>query len=342
MRPIASKQSSLRYPLNDVLGTEGQVRLLRLLATEKENPIAPPEAAERTGLTESGARKALRRLARTGIVERVGTGRTCRYALSRKGGLAERIARLFESEIRSADALLQRIRIAIRRLHQPPRMAWVHRFPEWEGDPMVVGVSHDVEPFGPILRQLKQELIDVQGEFGVDIELRFLTQAQLADVDWTRVAPLVGTPLADSPGETEPEEDHRVPEGEHGGLNQTETAFAGPEASENGGNGETARRLNPRSPEFAGALASILNENFSLLRRARAYLDDQLSSRHDGNGHDFWEWRKILDTYPLPRLLNFLQSSSPRAVRLRQCSPFAAVLTDEERARMGELLETMH
>lgn len=339
MRPIASKQSSLRYPLNDVLGTEGQVRLLRVLATEKEHPIAPPEAAERTGLTESGARKALRRLARTGIVERVGSGRTCRYALSRKGGLAERIARLFESEIRSADALLQRIRIAIRRLPQPPRMAWVHRFPEWEGDPMVVGVSHDEEPFGPILRQLKQELVDVQREFDIAIELRFSTQAQLADVDWTHVAPLVGTPLADGPRETESEPEEPGVEGGNGGMDRDGAM------EEAGGSVEEASmapRLNPRSPEFAGALASILNENFSLLRRARAYLDDQLSNRHDGNGHDFWEWRKILDTYPLPRLLNFLQSTSPRAIRLRQCSPFAAVLTDEERAKMGQLVETMH
>jgi hypothetical protein len=223
-------------------------------------------------------------------------------------------------------------------------MAWVHRFPEWEGDPMVLGVSHDVEPFGPILRQLKQELLDVHKEFEVDIELRFLTQAQLADVDWTGVAPLVGTPLADGPGdpEPEPESEEQAGEGGKGGVDPSDVVFSESEAPEDGGNGEAAPRLNPRSPEFAGALACILNENFSLLRRARAYLDDQLSNRHDGNGHDFWEWRKILDTYPLPRLLNFLQSTSPRAMRLRQCSPFAAVLTDEERERMGELVETMH
>jgi hypothetical protein len=218
-------------------------------------------------------------------------------------------------------------------------MAWVHRFPEWEGDPMVVGVSHDEEPFGPILRQLKQELVDVQREFDIAIELRFSTQAHLADVDWTHVAPLVGTPLADGPRERESEPEEPGVESGNGGMDSVE---AMEEADGRVEEASMAPRLNPRSPEFAGALASILNENFSLLRRARAYLDDQLSNRHDGNGHDFWEWRKILDTYPLPRLLNFLQSTSPRAMRLRQCSPFAAVLTDEERAKMGELVETMH
>jgi hypothetical protein len=101
-------------------------------------------------------------------------------------------------------------------------------------------------------------------------------------------------------------------------------------------------RVNPRSQEFAGALASLLNEDFSLLHRARTHLDEQLAGRRDGNGHDFWEWRKILDTYPLPRLLSFLSSSSPRAARLRQCSPFPAVLTEEERDRIRRILETAH
>jgi DNA-binding Lrp family transcriptional regulator len=303
------------------------VRLLRVLATDTQKPLAPPEAAELTGLTESGARKALHRLARTGIVERVGQGRTSRYALSTKGGLAERIARLFESEIRNSDALLQAIRAAIRRLDRPPKTAWVHRFPEWDKEPVQVGVSHDVEPFGPILRQMKEEMKEVQAEFEVPVEVLFFSQAELADVDWTCVVPLVGTPFADGPKLTDGEDSLARPE---------DLASPGELSS------VPLPRVNPRSPEFSGALASLLNEDFSLLRRARSHLDEQLADRRDGNGHDFWEWRKILDTYPLPRLLSFLSSSSPRATRLRQCSPFPPVLTEEERDRIKEILETTH
>jgi hypothetical protein len=231
--------------------------------------------------------------------------------------LAERIAGLFEFEVRGSDGLLQAIRGAIRRLSRPPKTAWVHRFPEWHDDPLEVGISHDVEPFAPMLRELRQELMDIQTEFDVTIELHFFTQAQLADVNWSSVAPLIGTPMAD---------------GSPGGNGDTPLTTREEESSE-------PPRLNPRSTEFACALASLVNEDLSLLLRARSHLDALLAARHDGNGHDLWEWRKILDTYPLPRLLSFLESSSPRAVRLRQCSPFPAVLTEEEQARLGGKLE---
>ena len=72
MRPIATDQDLLRFPLNDVLGAEANVRLLRVLADDVVGPIGVPEAAEQTGLTETGARRALRRLEKTGFVQRFG------------------------------------------------------------------------------------------------------------------------------------------------------------------------------------------------------------------------------------------------------------------------------
>jgi hypothetical protein len=46
------------------------------------------------------------------------------------------------------------------------------------------------------------------------------------------------------------------------------------------------------------------------------------------------EWRRILDSAPLPDVLALLRSSSEEAVRLRQSSPFAGLLTPEERGRI--------
>lgn len=43
------------------------------------------------------------------------------------------------------------------------------------------------------------------------------------------------------------------------------------------------------------------------------------------------EWRTLLDETPFSQLLEFLRSDDERAVRLRQSSPFAGVLTPEER-----------
>ena len=125
-----------------------------------------------------------------------------------------------------------------------------------------------------------------------------------------------------------------------------------------GGTGEYDRGTEPPATDRVGgsigerASAHVLNElvanalehAFSEerpgeIRIAFGRLQEKLQNRHPGNGHDDWEWRKILDTYPLPRLLHFLESDSPRAVRLRQSSPFPEVMSDRERERLGELIE---
>ena len=99
------------------------------------------------------------------------------------------------------------------------------------------------------------------------------------------------------------------------------------------------RDLDPESSVFNDALVSMLEEDLSLIKRAREKVREKLENRHPGNGHDDWEWRKVLDTYPLPRLLHFLESDSPRAVRLRKSSPFPEVMSERERERLGELIE---
>lgn len=47
---------------------------------------------------------------------------------------------------------------------------------------------------------------------------------------------------------------------------------------------------------------------------------------------DFEAWEQLLDG-PLERLFDVLTSASPRAVELRQNTPFAGVLTPAERAK---------
>jgi DNA-binding MarR family transcriptional regulator len=101
-------------------------------------------------------------------------------------------------------------------------------------------------------------------------------------------------------------------------------------------------RLDPANPDIHSAVATLLEEELSLLRRARQRVLEKLEHRHQGNGHDLWEWRKVLDTYPLPRLLHFMESTSPLAVRLRKSSPFVEVMSEREKARLSELIERVH
>ena len=55
--------------------------------------------------------------------------------------------------------------------------------------------------------------------------------------------------------------------------------------------------------------------------------------------HDLREWHTILSKYSRHRLRDFLVSDTPRAQRLRQSSPFFAVLSADERDEVLALLE---
>jgi hypothetical protein len=51
------------------------------------------------------------------------------------------------------------------------------------------------------------------------------------------------------------------------------------------------------------------------------------------------EWARPLDQRPLDDILTLLRSSDERAARLRQSSPFAGVLTPEERLAILRLYD---
>lgn len=257
MRLTASDQSCTSFALDEVFASQGQIRLLRALATETDGLIASPEAASRVGMTPSGARKALRRLAGAGVVEKVGAGRTTRYVLKRGTDLADEIVRLFELE---------------------------------------------------------------GGRIGPE---------------WARNRPRPASDFATANG------GNGSPGAYAGGAVTEGNGKGGVPTQGNGASGLN-EKLDPESPRFNDALVSLLEEDLSLISRARGKVLEKLEHRHPGNGHDDWEWRKVLDTYPLPRLLNFLESDSPRAIRLRKSSPFPEVMSEEERARLGELAERAH
>lgn len=250
MQSIASGQAPVCLALNEIFGSKGQVRLLRILALEMDGLVASNEVATRIGLTRSGARKALRRLVATGLVQKTGSGRHTRYHLNRENSLAPEIIRLFETERRASD-------------------------PGW-------GREHS--------RRTSRH-----------------PRRRSGDIDGGGNGKGIG----------------------NGNGNEAQKARA------------LAALPDPDSPAFHGALASLLTEELSLIRRARERILSELKGRPGSKGQDLWEWRKVLETYPLPRLLHFLESESPRAQRLRRSSPFPDVISDQEKERLAELVETL-
>jgi len=314
VQSIASNQSSLRCPLNEVFGSRGQIRLLRVLTAEPEIPLHPSDAASQAGMTESGARKALRRLTRTGLVAKVETDHRDHYVFRPYGALGKEIARLFQVEREWSEALAHAIRRAIRKLPAPPALVWVQDFLTGWTDCLEVAVHCGRISSVICLEALREQLGPVEEEFEVLLNLHHYDAEEMKAVDWSGAVVLL---RGQEPVES------TVP----GVDRQSSSISPFPETG----------RLNPKSAAFSGALVALLEENLSVLRRARENLRGQLDQPQNGNGHDLWEWKKILDTFSLPRLLNFLESDSPRAIRLRATSPFPAILSEEEMGRLAEL-----
>ena len=94
MRPPAQQQDPLRAPLNEILGSEGAVRVLRVLSDAKE-PIARSRVAQRALLNPSGVHRILDRLADTGLVEIFGSGRNVAVQLRQQHPLSKPLQALF-------------------------------------------------------------------------------------------------------------------------------------------------------------------------------------------------------------------------------------------------------
>jgi DNA-binding Lrp family transcriptional regulator len=305
MRPIASKQSFIRYPLNHLLGTAASVRLLRVLADEVVGPISASDAAERTGLTESGARRALDHLAKTGFVVRVGGGRSQQFAL-KEDALNQDMIALFRAEHVRYEELIQSIRRSFEGLSQV-RLAWLEVLPEQVGEPLEVGLIADSESLGSLKMEVRRRITEVEQEFDVTIEVRGFSGADAPPVTWEEIILLAGVPPF-----------HR-------------TQNAAPPTT-HGDREQRALRLSE-------AITELLEEDPSLVRRAERHLARVLRDEPGAASEDLREWQAILATYTPERLKHFLVSGSPRAQRLRQSSPFFAVLSADERDRVTAVLE---
>ena len=169
MRPIVSDQNSLRNPLNELLGTQARVRLLRVLANEVDGSLTAPNAAEHAGLTIPGAHKALKRLVQSGFVVRVGGGRKHQYELCRSDTLVSAITELFQSEKERYETLLSAIKGEMENIVPYARAAWIQDFPSNYGDPMILGVLHETKRLTSYIRKLRKRMYRIERNFDLTI-----------------------------------------------------------------------------------------------------------------------------------------------------------------------------
>jgi len=307
MRPIAIEQSFLRYPLNDLLGTPAHVRLLRVLADEVVGPISAAEAAERTGLTETGARRALGRLASTGFVVRVGGGRSQHFAVRKDDLLSESLTGLFRTERSRYEELIESIRKSLGALSEV-RVAWLDALPKGPGEPLEIGLVADSESLAWLKTEVRRRITDVEQRFDVTIEVRGFSRADAPPVSWEEVTVLTGVPTFRWTQVPTPSPNHAARE--------------------------------QRALRLSEAIAELLKEDPSIVIRAARHLERLIRDEPAAAAEDLREWQAILATYSPERLNRFLVSTSPRAQRLRQSSPFFAVLSADERDYVTAALES--
>jgi hypothetical protein len=86
--------------------------------------------------------------------------------------------------------------------------------------------------------------------------------------------------------------------------------------------------IDARSLALHEAVAAKLEAQPQLLEVARANLKRWLAARPAAA---LREWQRLLDSLPLPQLVQLLRSPEEEAARLRQSSPFAGILSLAER-----------
>ena len=312
MRPIASEQNPLRYPLNEIFGTQAHVRVLRVMAVEVEGPLTASDIAKRTGLTAPGAQKSLVKLLRSGFISRVGGGRKHQYEIRRSDRLMQSAIELFQSEKNRFERLLSAIKNEIKNLIPPPHAAWIQAIPREIDEPLILGLLHESLYLTKCANCLRTGLDGVEKDFDLTIELEGYTKADIPDLERDSITILYGV----------------VPNYSSGRTRQRATKTM------------THRQKDDQLKLMSRKLADIIQQDASIVRRAKDHIDRLLKEDQGAAYGDLMEWRNILDTYSIQRLVRFVTSSSERAKRLRQSNPFFAILNTDERpnlaAELGE------
>jgi hypothetical protein len=271
-----------------------------------DDPISAADAARRAELSLPGTTAALEKLVGTGFVVRVGGGGSPGYELRREGRLTEALNELFVAERLRFEELVDRLRTVFTSLSEV-RSAWVESLPVGPGEPLEIHSMVEIDSVPWIKQELRTRVEPVEKEFDLVIELPLHTRAE---------------PMS--------------------GERSASLFIAGVPPWSVGASGRRVQShsdLDARARRMAEGIAHLLQQNPSLVHAAKGHLDRLLREGQGSADADLTEWRRILDTYSTERVRNLLTSTSSRAERLRQSSPFFAVLSAKERDELMLYLE---
>ncbi len=332
--PRPSPQSALRAPLNDILGTEANVRLLRVLSLAG-TPLTAGELAHRAGLGRTGVYPALAALETTGILQYTGSGAQRQVRFREEHPLAGVLVKLFRAEASRVDALIDGLRSMFNSLVERRVVsAWIDgsalterasRARQDNADFVTCYLVAGPRELPSIMEEMRSRLAKVERRFEVNMDVVGMTRSEIG----MRLTPsafrdpilLAGVPplalLQDVHAKPARELRNRIMHGYHD---------------------DSGRRL-------AHAIGYKLRSDPSRIHTAREYLRKRIKVASKQEQHELNEWSRALSLSP-SLLQRFLVDPSPRGTRLRQSLPALGLLTSRERdavlkARSDEEVEAI-
>lgn len=304
MRPPRIQRNVLEYPLDHILGTPANVRLLRVLVHDVQTAVGVTDAARLAGLTATGARRALEHLEKLGIVTRVGTGRALKFMTVLGNPYVPLISHLFAGERQEYGDLIDALRQAV----AMPEVyyAWLKEVSLDAHAVVEIEMIVSAKAVGWIGDEVRSRLLPVERKYNRLVEVGVNTRADQSEI-----------------------------------LESAIMLWTSGEIGKNAHRPEDASTVDPesRSIILARVIADLVRKDPSLVSRTLQYLDRLLREGQGTANADLGEWRQLLETYSTERLRDLLVSGSSRASRLRRSLPFFGVLTPEERDQVFERME---
>ncbi len=316
MPPTKKNQPVLATPLNEMLGSEGNVRILRVLCSA-DVPLSRAHLAAQSGLTLPGLGSALAKLHRTGAIRYVGTGSRQAVQLRDEHPLSFALRGLFIAERARREALVDELRDLVSRITPAPRSAWIVETTT-AAAPVVLAVLSTARDVPHVAEQVRAGLSEAQRRFDVTIELSTQTEADLVTGSEPEAARWEGATVIYGPGPA-------------AYLSSDAPAAQTP-----------ARRASHQDRDreslaTASWLAARLERDPTLPPRARQWLVRRMHAGTGREKHELSEWLDLLDTASVPRLQQALLDPGERGTRLRQSNPLLPVLTDDERMSLKKV-----
>jgi len=311
MRRPKYAQSRLLHPLNDVLGTQANVRLIRTLSLAS-TPLTAGELARRADLGRTSIFPALRELESIGIVEFVGAGAQRQTQLRERHPLATALKDLFRVEASRFDELTTALRKLF--VESPVRVlsAWIEDVTAVpRGTDAVrlyfVATPEDKERLSDYLNE---HLAVVERALDLHVDVGGFTRSELETLSRIRGHALDNPTLLEG-----------VPPA---ALLPSMAGATKPAPVSHAEQDARARRL-------ALAMAVKIKRDPGLIRLAQHRLERRSQRASPRERRELGEWLRLLSTMSPARLRAFFIEDSEHAIRLRQSLPALSLLSPTER-----------